>query len=209
MKINKDSTEIEESVWDYKMSDVVIVAILGVIGTLIGSVIGLLCGTITESKRAENERRLHSQRVRFDYEFNLYQILAEKHLTMVYDIGTAVVISRGGEYLNINTNKDFISLATQHISEADIQNKRSAPFISKDIFEAYKELGKLSFKAVSIFDIYCKFEELNVSTINYNGKQYTKAESKKELENLQKEISSMSDKVLDQVRIYITEKSSK
>ena len=99
MKINKDSTEIEESVWDYKMSDVVIVAILGVIGTLIGSVIGLLCGTITESKRAENERRLHSQRVRFDYEFNLYQILAEKHLTMVYDIGTAVVISRGGNTL--------------------------------------------------------------------------------------------------------------
>ena len=191
------------------MSDTVIVALLGLIGTLVGSIIGLFGGSVIESKRVKNERKLHAQRVQFDYEFNLYQILAEKHLTMVYDIGAAVVISRGGKYSNIDTNKEFITLATQHIDEADVQNKRSAPFISKDIFEAYKELGKLSLKAISMFDLYCKVEELNVSTINYDGKQYTKVESKKELENLQKEISSMSDKVLDQVRIYITEKSSK
>lgn len=191
------------------MSDTVIVALLGLAGTLIGSVIGLFGGTIIESKRAKNERKLHSQQVQFDYEFNLYQILAEKHLTMVYDIGMAVIISRGGKYPNIDTNKDLISLATQHIDEADVQNKRSSPFISKDIFEAYRELGKQSFKAISMFDLYCKFEELNVSTINYNGKQYTKAECKKELEDLQKETSKMSDNVLEQVRIHINTKSEK
>lgn len=191
------------------MNDTVIVALFGLVGTLVGSIIGLFGGSVIENKRAKNERHLHSQRVRFDYEFNLYQILAEKHLTMVYDIGAAVIISRGGKYPNIDTNKDLIALATQHIDEADVQNKRSAPFISKDIFEAYKNLGKLSFKAISMFDLYCKFEELNVSKINYNDKQYTKDESKKELENLQKEISIMSDNVLEQVRIHINEKSSK
>ena len=53
------------------MSDTVIVAISGVIGTLIGSIIGLFGGSVIENKRAKNERKLHSQRVKFDYEFNL------------------------------------------------------------------------------------------------------------------------------------------
>ena len=191
------------------MSDTVIVALLGLIGTLVGSIIGLFGGSVIESKRVKNERKLHAQRVQFDYEFNLYQILAEKHLTMVYDIGAAVVISRGGKYPNIDTNKDFISLAAQHIDEADVQNKRSAPFISKDIFEAYKELGKLSFKALSIFDLYCKFEETRMPTQNYQGRQYTKIDAQRELESLQKEVSALSDNVLDKVRDYINETSMK
>ena len=191
------------------MSDTVIVAILGLIGTLAGAIIGLFGGAVVESKRAKNERKLHRNRVQFEYEFNTYQMLAEKHLTMVYDVGAAVIISRGGKYPNIDTNKDLIALATRHIDEADVQNKRSAPFISKDIFEAYKKLGKLSLKAISMFDLYCKFEELNVSKINYNDKQYTKDECKKELENLQKEISIVSDNILEQVRMHINEKSSK
>lgn len=187
------------------MSDTVIVAILGLIGTLAGAIIGLFGGAVIESKRAKNERKLHRNRVQFEYEFNTYQILAEKHLTMVYDIGAAVVISRGGSYPNIATHKDFISVATQHIDEATIQNKRSAPFIAKDIFMSYKELGELSLRAIHMFDLYCRFDELNVATVKYNGKQYTKDKAKKELEDMQKEISILSDDVLGKVRNYLND----
>lgn len=188
------------------MSDTVIVALLGFIGTLFGSLIGLFGSSVIESKRTKNKRNLHSQQIHFDYEFNLYQALSEKHLIMVYDIGAAAVISREGKHPNIDTNKDFLCIIAQHIDDADIQNKRSAPFISKDIFEAYKKLGELSRNAMLIFELYCKFEEYTGSIINYSGKQYTRNEALKELENLQIEISVMSDNILDQVRIYINKK---
>ena len=187
------------------MSDIVIVAILGVVGTLIGSGIGLFGGAIIESKRANNERKLHAQRVGFEYEFNLYKILAEKHLTMVYDVGAAVIISRGGKYPNIDSNKDFIALAAHHIDEADIENKRGAPFISKEIFEKYKELGELAFKAIHIFDLFCKFDELRMQATIYNGMPYTQLDAKRELESLQKDVSHMSDDILAQVRVHIHE----
>ena len=50
-----------------------------------------------------------------------------------------------------------------------------------------------------------KFEELKVSTINYNERQYTKDEARKELEDMQKEISIMSDNVLDKLRNYLND----
>ena len=49
------------------MSDTVIVALLGLAGTLIGSVIGLFGGTIIESKRAKNERKIDNIR---NYSYN-------------------------------------------------------------------------------------------------------------------------------------------
>lgn len=187
------------------MSETLIVAILGIAGTLLAPLIS----QFADNNRAKNERKLHAQKASFDLEFNLYQALVEKHLTMVYDIGAAVLIASGKSHPSFGTNEDFIAEVAEHITEADIQNKRCAPFISKEIFEAYKELGKLAFKAISMFDLFCRFDKVVFHTIQYNGKHYTKPQAKSELEALQKEVSTLSDKVLDQVRDHINKSSKK
>lgn len=181
------------------MSETVLVALLGIAGTLLASMVA----PIVENKRAKNERESYIQRVRFDYEFTLYQALVETHLTMVYDAGAAVMLTRGAPYPGINSTEEFITIAAKHIDDADIQNKRSAPFISKEIFEAYKELGKLSFKALNMFNFWHMFDENSLDKINYNGKPYTRDEAKNELVFLQKEVSALSDSVLEQVREYM------
>lgn len=187
------------------MSETLIIAILGIAGTLLSPIISQLA----DNNKAKNERKLHAQKASFDLEFNLYQTLVEKHLTMVYDIGAAVILSRGGSYPGGKTNREFVSLVGQHIDDAEKQNKKSAPFISKDIFEAYKKLGKLSYNAISMFSLFCSFEETGYSEIKYKDKLYTKSEAKKDLETMQKEISDLSDAVLDKVRDYISKSNRK
>jgi len=187
------------------MSETIIIALLGIAGTLLSPLVSQLA----DNNRAKNERKLHAQKASFDLEFNLYQTLVEKHLTMVYDIGAAVILSRGGSYPGGKTNKEFISLVAQHIDDAENQNKKSAPFISKEIFEAYKKLGKLSYNAISMFSLYCSFDETGYSEIKFKDKLYSKNEAQKELEAMQKEVSALSDKVLDQVRDYINKSSGK
>ena len=169
------------------MSETVIVALIGIAGTLLSPIVS----SINERCKAKNERKLHAQRISFEYEFDLYRILAEKHLTMVYDAGTAVMLSRGCKYPNVDSNKDFVTVFAQHIDDADIENKRSAPFISKEIFEDYKKLGKLSF-------------ENRTPRLIYNGKSYSEVEAQSKLSILQKDISALSDNILDKIRNHIS-----
>lgn len=182
------------------MSETVIVALIGIAGTLLSPIVS----SINERCKAKNERKLHAQRISFEYEFDLYRILAEKHLTMVYDAGTAVMLSRGCKYPNVDSNKDFVTVFAQHIDDADIENKRSAPCISKEIFEDYKKLGKLSFEALSFFDLLCKFEENRTPRLIYNGKSYSEVEAQSKLSILQKDISALSDNILDKIRNHIS-----
>ena len=86
-------------------------------------------------------------------------------------------------------------------------NKRNAPFISKPIYESYKELGKLAYEAISMFSLWSEFEETNSNKIKYNNREYTKAEALKELEERQKKVSNLSDSILDEVRNYLNRKN--
>ena len=114
------------------------------------------------------------------------------------------MLSRGCKYPNVDSNKDFVTVFAQHIDDADIENKRSAPFISKEIFEDYKKLGKLSFEALSFFDLLCKFEENRTPRLIYNGKSYSEVEAQSKLSILQKDISALSDNILDKIRNHIS-----
>ena len=186
------------------MTDTVVIAIIGVIGTLLGSGLGMFGNKVLENSRARNERQLYIGRARFNREFDMYQDLCEKHLTMVYDIGTAVMITRGSSLPEgVETNHDFVMLSAQHIDDADMQNKRCAPFISKEIFEKYKELGKSAYSAISLFDLWCRFDETGARCIKYNQKDYTKDNARIELEEKQKELSHCSDLILEKIRNHL------
>ena len=157
-----------------------------------------------EKYKAGIENKKYISKARFDREFSMYQDLCEKNITMVYDMGAAVVLTRGGQHPNVNSVHDFVNLAAQHIDDAEITNKRYAPFIAKDIFESYKELGKQAYSIISLLDLWDMFETKNYTTINYNGKAYTKNTAKNEIEDRQKIISKLSDDTLDKLRDYLS-----
>ena len=157
-----------------------------------------------EKYKAGIENKTYINKARFDREFSMYQDLCEKNITMVYDMGAVVVIARGGQYPNISNTQEFIHLALQHIHDADIVNKRYAPFIAKEIFESYKELRNQAFSIISLLDLWDMFETKNYTTINYNGTTYTRNAAKNEIEDKQKTISRLSDDILDKLRDYLS-----
>lgn len=186
------------------MNDVVIVAIVGVIGTVLAALVGMMGNSVLESQKSKNEKRAHIATARFNREFDMYQSLCGKHLTMIYDVGTAVMIARGyGLPEGVQSNYEFVHLAAGHIDEAEMENKRDAPFISKKIFEDYKALGIKTYQAISMFDLWSRFDDTNCSTLEYNNEQYTKMRALEELEKRQKEVSNCSDLILDKIRKYL------
>lgn len=186
------------------MTDVVIVAIVGVAGTVAATLFGMIGNSVLEHQKSKNERKAHIATARFNREFDMYQSLCEKHLTMVYDVGTAVMIARGsGLPEGVQSNYEFVHLAAGHIDEAELENKRDAPFISKEIFEDYKVLGVKTYQAISVFDLWCKFDDTKCLTLLYNDQQYTKMRAKEELEKRQKEVSNCSDLILDKIRKHL------
>ena len=134
----------------------------------------------------------------------MYQDLCEKNITMVYDMGAAVMITRGAKCPGVSSTQEFIHLATQHIDDADILNKRYAPFIAKEIFENYKELGEQAFSIISLLDLWDRVQTENHTTLNYNGTDYEKNKAKDEIEAKQKIISKLSDDILDKLRDYLS-----
>lgn len=186
------------------MTDVVIVAIVGVAGTVSATLFGMIGNSVLENQRSKNERKAHIATARFNREFDMYQNLCEKHLTMVYDVGTAVMIARGaGLPERVQSNYEFVHLAAGHIDEAEMENKRDAPFISKEIFEDYKALGVKTYQAISMFDLWSRFDDMDCSILKYNNEQYTKKQALEELEKRQKEVSRCSDLILDIIRKHL------
>ena len=150
------------------------------------------------------EKGEHISKERFDREFTMYQELSEKHMTVVYDMGTAVLITRGAKYPGYEKTSDFVHLAAKHLDEAEMMNKRYAPFISKEIFENYKELGKQAYSIISLLDLYDMFDNQVDPIIKYQHQSYTKAQAKQEIEDRQKTLSKLSDDILDKLREYLS-----
>lgn len=73
-----------------------------------------------EKYKAGVENKTYISKARFNREFSMYQDLCEKNITMVYDMGTAVMITRGAKYPGVSSTQEFIHLAAQHIDNADM-----------------------------------------------------------------------------------------
>lgn len=205
-----------DSVWKIALS---VVASFGGIAGIIAVVIKFSANQITDRLNAKFEASLkkeleryksllskseHISKERFDREFTMYQELSEKHMTVVYDMGTAVLITRGAKYPEYEKTSDFVHLAAKHLDEAEMMNKRYAPFISKEIFENYKELGKQAYSIISLLDLYDRFDNQVAPEIKYNNQSYTKAQAKQEIEDRQKTLSKLSDDILDKLREYLS-----
>ena len=153
-----------------------------------------------EDKKSLNDRKNYISKARFDKEFELYQILSEKQISLVYDCGEVVILTRG-KYQNISDcEKDFEKFFDDY-NKADICLKRYAPFISQEIFEKYKKLDKLSIDLLKLS--YVRFDSRNFTSFIFHNIQYTMESSKEKIETMQKEISALSDKTIEFVREYL------
>lgn len=153
-----------------------------------------------EDKKSLNDRKNYISKARFDKEFELYQILSEKQISLVYDCGEAVILTRG-KYRNISDcEKDFEKFLDDY-NEADICLKRYAPFISQEIFEKYRELDKLSIDLLKLS--FVRFDSRNCTDFIFHNIKYTMESSKAKIETMQKEISTLSDEITEFVREYL------
>ena len=182
------------------MSDTVIVALISAGSALLGAIIGLIGNRVIEFVRAKNERRIFISKARFDKEFLIYQELSEKNLDSVYCAGKTVQIVNCSEVFSDNEKKDHLERFCSLLSEAEFANKKYAPFISSDIFSAYAKLEKRINHIYRMYVNWYSFEE----PYNLNGEEITKDILTKRITDEQKEISNLSDQILDGIRKYLS-----
>lgn len=154
-----------------------------------------------ENRKAINDRKNYISKTRFDKEFETYQVLSEKQISLVYDCGESVIRTRGN-YENSEECEGFFEQFSVHLNDADICLKRYAPFISKQIFEKYRTLDR---KATQLLKLsFVRFQARDEGgNFNFNGQQYTRESSLKAIETMQKEISTLSDDIIEYVREYL------
>lgn len=155
-----------------------------------------------EDKKSLNERKNYVSKVRFDKEFELYQNISNNQMEVVYDCGTAVVIARGGYNKEKEERNNFIDKFLSDLDKADMYLKCNAPFISKNIFEQYREIDRKAREIARL--ISCLNFTMEVGTgFKINDKEYTNSSAKKEIEEIQQQITTLLDKTHQSIREHL------
>lgn len=154
-----------------------------------------------ENNKAVNDRKNYISKTRFDKEFEIYQVLSEKQISLVYDCGKSVILARG-KYENTDECEQFFEQFNTHINDADVYLKRYAPFISQQIFEKYRVLDRKATKLLKLSIVRFQCREVK-GGFKINDEKYTLESSKKIIETMQKEISNLSDDIIEYVRKYL------
>lgn len=122
------------------MSEVFWVAIIGVIGTISGSIIGFLCNQWLEGRRAKNDTRQYVSRAHFDLQIEIYKQLSKAFFKVLVILNTVENEIKTGE-----NDKRYIFNTCKRLTEAtcDAQNIlfENAPFIPDSIYTKYDKLN--------------------------------------------------------------------
>lgn len=158
-----------------------------------------------EKQKTLNERKNYISQARFDKEFELYQDLSEKQITLVYDVGESVMFIRGMYADETNDAQNFMKRFTKDINEAQQSLKKYGAFISKEIFEQYGKLDEMCSDVykLSLYIYKAEFEWKIPMGFNHKGTSYNTDLAKQEIENLQKKVSDLSNQIIDQIREYL------
>lgn len=201
-----------------------IVASVGGSGIIICAVANYLSSKIADRLQAKYQLTLNKElerhkttlstkeyisKAKFDREFAMYQELSEKNITMVYDAGQAVLIARG-LYDDLDEVNAFIQKFCNDLNDAENANKRFAPFIAKSVFEQYRTLENQASEIFSLLKTWKSFKIGDFpSKIVIAHKDNTKVEmtlksTVKQIEEKQKELSSLSDSTIELLREYLS-----
>ena len=152
----------------------------------------------------------HISKTRFDKEFEIYLELSQKNLTLVYDVGemtlTARAIAENSPEITEKEIEEIMEKTCNALNEADFSNKQYAPFIDKDVYEDYHKLSELGEEIFQLFKRYTSkdpdFQSEFVFT--YHGEEYrSKQDFLNAINCKQKQLSKLSDEILDRLRNYL------
>ena len=129
------------------MTDVVLVAIIGVVGTFVGSLTGIISAKIADSSRAKNDNRLYISKTQYDLEYGIYRELSKKAFALIVDLS---IIYTNNHFRTNDTEKNpeeeirrFKNVTNDICDVQDILHE-NAPFIPESIFDKYDELYSLA-----------------------------------------------------------------
>lgn len=136
------------------MDTSLIVALVGVGGTLLGSIIGLTSGIIQEKIRLNAERKNHIIKSLFDKEFVLYQSLNEKFVNLLSasrPLSSAIKSGLQKSVLEESDRSYFRKEASKYLDAyeiAELELVKCSPYIKKEIYNKYCTLLDLSYEIV-------------------------------------------------------------
>lgn len=129
------------------MTETVLIAIIGVAGTLLGSCLGLLGNSILEKSKVKNDRKLYMSKAQYDLELTIYRNISKQLFGLIVELTT---IYSDDHYKQQNEEKDRESESKTYIklvgNIADVQDTlyENAPFIPEHIYEKYDEIYQLA-----------------------------------------------------------------
>lgn len=188
-----------------------IVAFVGVGGTLLGSAIASVASIIKEKMHLANERKMHIIKARFDNEFKFYQELNETMIRLhssCRSMCTAMKAFIGKSSLPEEEDNYFCEKGARFIDDyrdAEIELAKCAPFIDEEIYTAYKaflegmtEVAQ-HFKRLNIyFHKLDKLEETELQMVEGN-----KEETISSIDKSFEEITSLLHAVMDKIKNHI------
>ena len=157
-------------------------------------------------------RKNYISKTRFDAEFVMYQELSEKHISVVYDTGEAVLLMRMATAGEIEPNEisNHIERFCKDINDSEIMTKRYAPFIPNNMYEKFLEIDKKSTSIFNSFKIWNSFllgslpKSINFRSNNTIKRNITQKIVKEEIEKEQKELSCSWDILINSLRDYLS-----
>lgn len=157
-----------------------------------------------ERYKAELSKKEYVSKTRFDSEFRMYQELSGKNLSIVYCAGESVVITQGAPYSS-NEVDQFIEKYCSQLNDAEITNKRYAPFIAKEIYEKYLSLEKKASEIFRLLKFWKQYQmEDGFSVIIDKATYHNQAEIAQAIKDKQKILSGDSDALLCDLREYLS-----
>ncbi len=153
-----------------------------------------------EEYKSALENKNYISNVRFDREFEMYQELSEKNITLVYGIGEAVLILRGlykEEPDRIDKHIDNLCIS---LNNAELTTKKYAAFIDEELFNKFHELQEQATDICMLFN----FWNMNTDgVLNLKEEKYTRETAKEAIEKKQKVLSNLSDAIIKDMRNYL------
>ena len=194
------------------------IASIGGIGVIVTGVVKYLSDYIAEKLSKKYQLQLNKElekykttlskkeyvsKTRFDAEFRMYQELSEKNITMVYNAGQSVLIARGASFTDAEIDQ-IIENICNSINDAEMTNKRYAPFISQEIYNQYLILEKTSSEILSLLKVWKMYNRGDVFNFRTHGNTYhNQQEVNRAIEIKQKYLSDRSNDLLDILREYL------
>jgi len=157
-----------------------------------------------EKYKTELSKKEYVSKTRFDTEFRVYQELSGKNLSMVYSAGEAVIITRGAPYSS-NEVDQFIEKYCEQLNDAEITNKRYAPFIAKEIYEKYLSLEKQASVIFRLLKLWKQYQTEDGFSVTVDKVSYhNQTEVAQAIADKQKILSDDSDTLLCDLREYLS-----